>query len=430
MDACPEGKGCPEVSGEKMKPDFLPPSPEPGQSVTLAGGENSEMGKVDRREFLRSAAAAPIAAQAWWSHAGQEAKRRLLFVGTQTVDGSNSRGIYSYRWDPAAGELGSQQLAAASDNPTFLAIDSDAKYLYAANEIDHFEGQSSGAVSAFAIDHATARLQPINQVASLGAGTCNITVDTIGRAVFCANYVGGSASSFYVSPNGQVSDAVSHFQYHGHGPNPDRQTSPHAHRVTVAPGDHYLLVNDLGLDCIHVYHLDPANARLVPNEPPQWNATPGSGPRALRFHPNGHIAYCVCELASVVDVLRWDVEKGTLHQVQSISLLPNGYHGPTRGCDIVLDRDARFAYAANRDYDCLVTFSVDPHDGRLTFLARSSCGGKIPRHLALDPTEHWLLVANQESDRISVFARDPKNGRLAETGRDFPLDKPQCLVFA
>jgi 6-phosphogluconolactonase len=77
-----------------------------------------------------------------------------------------------------------------------------------------------------------------------------------------------------------------------------------------------------------------------------------------------------------------------------------------------------------------VSFSVDPKDGKLTMLARGSCGGKIPRHLALDPTEKWLLVANQDSDAIAVFARDEKTGKLGETGKSFPISKPECLVWA
>jgi 6-phosphogluconolactonase len=388
----------------------------------------SMMTMLNRREFLRVAAVAPATAQVLWSRTGQEAKRRLLFVGTQT--GSGSKGIYAYHWESLAGELQSAGLAAESDNPTFLAIDTDAKYLYAANEISSFEARASGAVSAFAINHAAARLKPINKVLSLGPGTCHVTVDHVGRAAFCANYTGGSATSFALSYYGQISDAVSHFQYQGHGPNRDRQEGPHAHRVTVSPDDRFLLVNDLGLDCIHIYHLNDANAKLTPNEPPQWNATPGSGPRALRFHPNGRFAYCVHELVSLVEVLHWDAEKGMLRSVQKASLIPDDYRGTTRGGDIVITRDGRFAYAVNRDYDCLVSFSADPRDGRLTLLARSSCGGKVPRHLALDPTERWVLVANQDSDTISVFARDGKSGTLAETGKNFPLSKPQCLVFA
>ena len=384
---------------------------------------------MDRREFLRGAAVAPAAAQQWWSRQGREAKRRLLLVGTQTLTGT-SKGIYAWHWDPQNGELHLAGLAAESNNPAFLALAPDGQHLYAANELSDFEGQKSGAVSAFAIDVAAAKLNAINQVSALGAGTCNVSVDHTGQCAFCANYNGGSASSFYISPNGQISDAVSHFQYEGHGPNPQRQEMPHAHRVTVSPDNRYLFVNDLGLDCIHIYHLDPESAKLTPSDPPRWTASPGSGPRALRFHPNGRIAYCVCEMGSSVDVLDWNPQHGTLRQIQSISLLPADYHGPTRGCDIVLDHAGRFAYAANRDYNCLVSFSVDRKDGRLTMLARGSCGGKIPRHLALDPTEKWLLVANEESNNIAVFARDEKTGRLAELGKTFPQAIPQCLVFA
>ncbi|MGB7136569.1 MAG: lactonase family protein [Acidobacteriaceae bacterium] len=372
---------------------------------------------------------APVAAQEWWPHRAAEEKRRWLLIGTQTESGS-SRGIYGASWDAATGEIHDAALAAASDNPTFLALSPDGKHLYAANEISSFGGRASGAVSAFEVDAAALRLKPINQVPALGTGTCFVSVDHIGRAAFCANYTGGSASSFYLSPDGQISDPVSHFQYEGHGPDPDRQEQPHAHRVTVSPDDRHLLVNDLGLDCIHIYHLNDVNAKLTANDPPQWKAAPGSGPRALRFHPNGRVAYCVCEMASTVNVLDWDAQKGTFHQIQSISLIPEDYHGVTRGCDIVLDRRGQFAYAANRDYDCLVSFTVHPKDGRLTLMGRSSCGGKIPRHLTLDPTERWILVANQESDNIAVFARDEKTGKLAETGKSYAQSKPQCLVFA
>ncbi|MGC2583201.1 MAG: beta-propeller fold lactonase family protein, partial [Acidobacteriaceae bacterium] len=207
------------------------------------------------------------------------------------------------------------------------------------------------------------------------------------------------------------------------------QEGPHAHRVTVSPDNRWLLVNDLGLDLIHIYHLDPANAHLTPNQPPAWHAAPGSGPRALVFHPNGHIAYCVCEMGSVVNVLHWDTQKGTLHELQTISLVPEDYHGETAGCDIAVTRDGRFAYAINRFYDSAETFSI-AKDGKLTLLARSSCGGKTPRHLALDPTEGFLLVANQDSDNIAVFARDAKTGKLEESGKSYPRVKPQCLVFA
>ena len=78
----------------------------------------------------------------------------------------------------------------------------------------------------------------------------------------------------------------------------------------------------------------------------------------------------------------------------------------------------------------MVSFSISPTDGKLTMIERTSCGGTVPRHIALDPTEGWLLVANQTSDNIAVIARDKKTGRLSNTDKSFPLSKPQCLVFA
>ncbi len=108
---------------------------------------------------------------------------------------------------------------------------------------------------------------------------------------------------------------------------------------------------------------------------------------------------------------------------------PPGFQGTTGGADLVIDREARFAYAADRYDDIIVTFAISPEDGRLTLLNRISCGGKVPRHLALDPTGRWLLVANQASDNIAVLARDGRTGKLSN-GKSLALSKPQCLVFA
>ena len=139
------------------------------------------------------------------------------------------------------------------------------------------EGQSSGAVSSYTLDRAGARLTKINEVASIGGGTCHVAFDHTGRSAFAANYGGGSAASFSVGANGRLSPAVSFFQYSGHGPDAKRQKAPHAHRVTVSPDNRFLLVNDLGLDAIHIYRLDAATAKLTPNEPSAWRSAPGPG---------------------------------------------------------------------------------------------------------------------------------------------------------
>jgi len=350
-----------------------------------------------------------------------------MFAGTQT--GPSSKGIYAFQWDAAKGELTELGLAAESNNPTFIALAPDGKRLYAANEIDEFEGAKSGSVSGFNIDRGAGKLAHINSVAATGTGTCHVILDHTGRTLLCANYTGGSAASFRMDAEGRLSEAVSQFHYTGHGPVADRQEAPHAHRATVSPDNRYAYINDLGLDCIHIYHLDAATAKLTPDAPAQWTAKPASGPRALRFHPNGKWAYCVNELSSTVDVLAWNGQNGALTSLQHVETLPKGYHGESAASEIVIDASGRFAYAAVRFWDKVVAFSIDPATGKLSPIGVTSCGGKVPRHMTLDPTGQWLLVANQASDNVAVLQRDTRTGKLADTGNSFPLVKPQCLVF-
>lgn len=388
------------------------------------------MHRISRRKFLYgSVALSSVAAGSWFAEAKQAGGRELLLVGTQTAE--TSKGIYAYSLDPTTGDLKQVGLAAEADNPTFLTLGPDRETVFVANELDRYEGKSSGALSSYRLDRKNATLIKISESATGGPGTCHVAVDRTGRAAFGANYGGGSATSFQVSADGHLSPAVWFEQYSGHGPDKNRQTMPHAHRVTVSPDNRFLLVNDLGLDEIHIYRLDAATAKAVPNNPAVWKSAPGAGPRALRFHPNGRWAYCVTEMGSTVDVLDWNAERGTLETVQVISMAATKVpHWKTGGAEIVFDEQARFAYAADRFYGVLVRFAISPEDGKLTLLDRTPCGGKITRHIALDPSERWLLAANQDSDNISVFARDTRTGALTSSGKSFPLSKPQCLVFA
>lgn len=380
------------------------------------------MQRISRRGFLGGASALVVGSHPWLGFAKDLGHHeRLLLVGTQTGEGSTSKGIYGYSFDTKTGELKQMGLAVEADSPTFLALSPDETLAYAVNEV------REGMVSSFTLAKTTLKMELLNSVSSDGGGPTHIAVDHTGNCVFAANYGGGSVASFQVSGHGHLSDAVSFIQYKADLEKHERK--PHAHWVTVSPDNRYLLVNDLGLDVIHVYKLDADTAKLTPNDPPLWRAETGYGPRSLTFHPNGRWAYCVNELKPRVNVLEWDASRGTLTTVQDVSLVPEGYSGKAAPADIVFDRKARFGYVASRLDDFLATFAVSPTDGKLTMVDKSSCGGKRPRHLALDPTDGWLLVANQDTDNLAVFRRDGKTGKLAKDGKTFPLGKPQCLVF-
>jgi 6-phosphogluconolactonase len=109
--------------------------------------------------------------------------------------------------------------------------------------------------------------------------------------------------------------------------------------------------------------------------------------------------------------------------------VPEGYSGPSTGCDTVISQDGRFVYFANRFNDFLFTFKADWKTGSLTAMRRSNCGGKVPRNFVLDPSEQWMLVADQNSNLLCVFARNPETGALAEECKSYAAETPMRILF-
>jgi 6-phosphogluconolactonase len=376
------------------------------------------MSQLTRRRFLQAASAATfgLAAQSF-AAPGQH----RVFVASGNADG-----ILAYDWDPATAELTPAGSAAQLSTVDWLVLSSDRKVVFAAAEVESFNGKPTGEVASFHLENG--RLTPASAVNSAGKGTCHIALDHSGSVLIAADYGGGSAASFKVGSSGSLSNVVWSEHYSLHGPKSERQDAAHAHFVSFSPDNRFAYINDLGGNCIHIYKLDPATAMLAPAG--TYEARAGAGPRTLHFHPNGHTAYSINELDSTVDVLQWHKADGSLRLVTRVELLPAGYQGPTRACDTVITKNGRFVYFANRDNNFLYAFKADMQSGALTAIGRSSCGGKTPRNFTLDPTERWMLVANQDSNLVSVFARNPETGALANEGKSFPARTPMCILFA
>jgi 6-phosphogluconolactonase len=347
----------------------------------------------------------------------------LVFIGTYTK--KSSKGIYAFRWLPQSGEMVGIGLAVETKDPSFLTFSPSHKDLYAVNE----GGTRHGFVSGFMVAPLSGKLRLKNTIPSGGSGPCNLTTDHTDRALFVANYNSGSVTSFQILPDGNLSESVSDIYFPGGSVNPERQRTAHTHCTTVTPDNKYLLVNDLGLDRIMVYHFDPKTAKLTPNDPPFYSAIPGSGPRNLAFHPNGRWAYSINEIMSTLDCLAWDSSKGTLTRFQNISTLPMDHESPTDAATVAVHPNGHFLYASNRGDDSITGFAIHPANGRLTLMQRISCEGNSPRHFAVDPSGKWLVVANQDSDNLVVLKCNTSTGKLSSTGRQYSVDSPVCVLF-
>jgi len=349
----------------------------------------------------------------------------LVYIGTYTR--GKSEGIYVYRMDRATGALRYSSKATGIQNPSFLALHPQGRYLYAVNELKEFGGKSSGAVSAFSIDSRTGALTFLNQQPSLGTDPCHLSVDKTGRYVLVANYSSGSVCVLPIQQDGRLGQHTDFIQHQGSSVNPQRQQGPHAHSVILDTSNRFAFVADLGMDKIMVYQLDLSAGKLKPHSVPFVQVQPGAGPRHFTFHPSNKYAYVINEIGSTVTAFTYDATRGVLKEVQTVPTLPQGFSGTNHCADIHVHPSGRFLYGSNRGHDSIAIFSIDEATGKLTPIGHESTQGKTPRNFAIDPSGAFLLAANQNSDSIVTFRIDQQTGKLTPTGHVAEVPMPVCL---
>ena len=357
----------------------------------------------------------------------------LVYVGTYT--GTKSKGVYLFRLQtqglavPQNITLVPLGLAAETPNPSFLELDLKRRLLFAANELNAFEGKPTGAVSAFAIDPASGMLKLLNQRPSMGTGPCHLLLDQSRRNLLVSNYGSGSVAVLPVGPDGRLGAATDVVQHAGRSINPERQQGPHAHCVTLDRANRFAFACDLGLDKILTYRFDAAQGRLHPGEPAFTPIKAGAGPRHMVFRPDGRFAYVVNELNSTIAVFRYDSKAGVLSDLQTVSTVPEHFEGANSGAEIGIHPSGKYVYASNRGHNSVVLFSVDPQKGTLTYVEEQGTGGSKPRHFGIEPSAKHLAVGNQDSDTVLVCRIDAGNGRLKPSGVFATVPTPACVKF-
>jgi 6-phosphogluconolactonase len=353
--------------------------------------------------------------------AARENNNFVVYVGTYTDSGS--KGVYSFRFDAKTGFTGPLELAATSDNPSFLAVDPSHRFLYAANEIESFGGKSDGSISVFAIEPKTSKLTAVQQVSSVGWGPVYVSLDQTARHLLVANYGAGTIAVLPILSDGRLGPPTTIVAHLGTKANPAR---PHA--IYATNDNRFVLVPDLGLNKLFVYRFDASKGSLTADAA-SVAFDRNSGPRHLAISPSGKFIYLVNEHTSTVSVFSADPSSGALREQQTVSSLAPDFAGPNTEAGIALDTNGKYLYVSNRGEDSIVAFRVDPKDGTLTFLQRIPTGGRTPRAFALDPTGKWLFAANQGSNSINLFKVDPHTGRLAATSKSLSLAAPAHLIF-
>jgi 6-phosphogluconolactonase len=366
------------------------------------------------------------------------AEDRLLYAGTYTVRHPyggrirravmnvlsarrrRSLGVYALRFDTATGGVSRVSLAARTENPSWLTLDPDGRFLYAVNEGEE------GTVSAFSVAPDSGAATLLNRVSTRGASPCHVAVDAGCRHAYVANYGSGTVSMHPISGDGSLGESADLVRHYGSSVH-ERQKEPHPHCVAISPDGGFAVVPDLGTDRIMVYRIDPLSGRLTANDPPFTAVTRGHGPRHLVFHPDGGVAYVTNELASTVSSFAVDTARATLERVETVSALPDRWAGASTAADLHVHPTGRYLYVSNRGHDSIATFALTPSGG-MARTAVTRTGGRTPRGFAIDPTGRHLVVAHQTSDDLVSFRIDEDSGALEEVWRG-RIPSGVCLVF-
>src|SRR5215470_7259555 len=92
--------------------------------------------------------------------------------------------------------------AAATDNPSFLALDPSLTHLYSTNENGVVNNLPGGRVSAYAIDQGSGTLSFLNTELTNGTFPAHLSVHPSGQFLLASNYGTGNYPIYAIQANG------------------------------------------------------------------------------------------------------------------------------------------------------------------------------------------------------------------------------------
>ncbi|CCE10835.1 putative 3-carboxymuconate cyclase protein [Bradyrhizobium sp. STM 3843] len=108
---------------------------------------------------------------------------------------------------------------------------------------------------------------------------------------------------------------------------------------------------------------------------------------------------------------------------------------------LAFDRSRRFLYTVHGDLSDITAMAIDPVSGKLAVINRQSTEGKNPVHLAVDPTNRFVVVANHITSTLALLSRQEDGslgavidlvkleGKIGPHRVEQPFAKPHQVEF-
>jgi 6-phosphogluconolactonase len=347
-------------------------------------------------------------------------QNQTVLVGTYTQSGSY--GIYSLRFNSQTGQL-SLLDSVKADNPSYLAVHGNGRYVYAVEET---MGANKGSVAVFSLNAGSGKMNYIERSPSVGDHPCFIDINPQNTAIVVANYTSGTMAWLPVDATNRPQKPSVTITFSGSGPNKQRQEKPHAHQSLFSHRGELLWVTDLGTDKITLFKTRPKGKvpfQLVT----ELQAPAGAGPRHLAVNEAGKRLYVLGELNGAVMV--YDISNLKAPRLLQ-TIVADTISKQPGSADIHLSPDGQFLYASNRaQANNLAIYKVDALSGLLTTVGFQPLAGRGPRNFMIDPSGKWLMVGLQYDNLIEVFSRNPQTGLLQQVQLFNKIKTPVCLKY-
>lgn len=352
----------------------------------------------------------------------EENVKQQFYVGTFT--NGESKGIYLCELNTESDEIVLKESFVGIDNPSFLKVSQDKKFLYVVCRAPKNIEPSGGFVQSYKIIKGN-KIKFLNKQLTHGGDPCHLDVSPDGKFVAIANYGGGSTALFPVSENGLLESASSVIVNEGSSINEQRQKKPHAHSIKFSPYGKQVFSADLGTDQLDIFNLK--EGKLIKSEQAFVKLNAGAGPRHFDFYPNDKIIFVINELNSTITSLKLEGEQWA--KFQTISTLPESFDGISYCADIHVSADGKYLYGSNRGHNSIAVFEINNETKELESKGFVSVEGDWPRNFSLSPNGEHLLVANEKSGTITVFRINKESGMPEFTGKQIKLPAPVCIEF-
>lgn len=310
--------------------------------------------------------------------------------------------------DDATGSLTKTQSVALPANPGPMALAPGGKFVYVA--MTSRDGNKQVAEIATLKRDSGGRLEFLAKGA-IPSRAPYVTAHPDGGFLLTAHYGSGRTSVM------KLEDGV----YRGKVVDED-ETAKNAHCIVCDRSGGFVFVPHTGPNRVYQFRFDRQSGQLSPNDPP-FVAGPPPGnnddePRHIVQHPQiGNRFYTSNERGGGVTAWAFDLKKGTITKLQTLSSLPKGYDKPSAAADIQITPNARFVYVSNRDVaksergdDSLAGFRLDKSGG-LTAIGQFPTE-RFPRSFCIDATGRYIYSAGQRSGTLGSFQIDQQSGEL------------------